>query len=59
MARVWYIHKGTVQRHLCLIEGVSLPLRGKQGVFSIKKFSYFSLYLAKRNIKELWDGQNN
>ena len=35
-----YIHKGTVQRHLCLIEGVSLPLRGKQGVFSIKKLGF-------------------
>ena len=48
-----YIHKGTVQRHLCLIEGVSLPLRGKQGVFSIKKFAYVSLYMAKRDIKTL------
>ena len=49
-----YIHKGTVQRHLCLIEGVSLPLRGKQGVFSLKKFAYISLYMAKCNIKALW-----
>ena len=33
-----YIHKGIVQHHLCLIEGISLPLKGKQGVFSIKSF---------------------
>ena len=24
-----YIHKGTVQRHLCLIEGISLPIFGQ------------------------------
>ena len=48
-----YIHKGTVQRHLCLIEGVYLPLRGKLGVFSIKKFASVSLYMAKRDIKAL------
>ena len=36
-----YIHKDTVQRHLCLIEGVYLSLKGKQGVFSIKKFLRF------------------
>ena len=29
---------------------VSLPLRGKQGVFSLKKFAYVSL----RDIKALW-----
>ena len=51
-----YIHKGTVQRHLWLIEGVYLPLRGKQGVFSLKKFAYVSLYMAKRDIKALWVG---
>ena len=34
--------------------GASLPLRGKQGVFSLKKLSLVSLYLAKRNIKALW-----
>ena len=49
-----YIHKGTVQCHLCLIEGVYLPLRGKQGIFSLKKFTYVSLYMAKRDIKALW-----
>ena len=49
-----YIHKGTVQRHLWLIEGVYLPLRGKEGVFSIKKFASVSLYMAKRDIKALW-----
>ena len=49
-----YIHKGTVQRHLWLIEGVYLPLRGKQAVFSLKKFAHVSLYLAKRDIKALW-----
>ena len=48
-----YIHKGTVQRHLCLIEGVYLPLRGKQGVFSLKKFASVSLYMAKHDIKAL------
>ena len=30
-----YIHKGTVQLHLCLKEGVSLTLRGKEGVLGI------------------------
>ena len=28
-------------------------------LLAFKKFSYFSLYLAKHNIKELWDCQNN
>ena len=35
------------------MHNVYLPLRGKQGVFSIKKFPQVSLYLAKRDIKAL------
>ena len=31
-----------------------MPLRGKQGFFSLKKFAYVSLYMAKRDIKALW-----